>query len=62
MTVHGRQQPDQVASDKRSMGRGVSKTTVFRDTPRVHHISQACLAQTLCTLGRRMLTSLPSKK
>ena len=45
MTVHGRQQPDQVASSQRGRGRGVSKTTVFRDTPSVHHIrQQECLA------------------
>jgi hypothetical protein len=63
MTVHGRQQPDQVASSERGRGRGVSKTTVFRDTPSVHHIRQhECLAEAFCTLGRRVSASLPSKK
>jgi hypothetical protein len=45
MKVHGHQQPEQVASSGRGRGRGVSKTAVFRDTPRVHHLRQhECLA------------------
>ena len=45
MTVHGRQQPEQVASSARGRGRGVSKTAVCRETPSVHHIRQhECVA------------------